>query len=124
MCSGLCSLTRLKTPLPLCTAWGAPRAWAAPATRVRGLVLPALVGRCCKLVHGRLPTASNLPSTPAPFSIQTVVYLLPHETSYVEFLKVRKIPLHEADDAGAAPLPDLQAAVQRQAETDRCAALC
>ncbi|EFN51763.1 hypothetical protein CHLNCDRAFT_59105 [Chlorella variabilis] len=46
-----------------------------------------------------------------------VVYLFPHETSYVEFLKVRNIPLQQA--ALARALPDVQPIVQRQAETDR-----
>lgn len=48
-----------------------------------------------------------------------VVYLLPHETSYVDFLRVRKIPLQQA--FLAKQLPDVQPALQRQAETDRSA---
>ena len=47
------------------------------------------------------------------------MYLLPHEASYVDFLRVRKIPLQQAPLAER--LPDLQGALQRQAETDRCA---
>lgn len=46
-----------------------------------------------------------------------MVYLLPHEASYVDFLRVRKIPLQQAPLC--AQLPDLQPAVQRHAETDR-----
>ncbi|KAL4433585.1 hypothetical protein ABPG75_000026 [Micractinium tetrahymenae] len=46
-----------------------------------------------------------------------VVYLLPHEASYVDFLRVRKIPLQQAPLAKL--LPDVQPELQRQAETDR-----
>ncbi|PSC74559.1 DEAD-box ATP-dependent RNA helicase 18 isoform A [Micractinium conductrix] len=46
-----------------------------------------------------------------------VVYLLPHEASYVDFLRVRKIPLQQAPLS--QQLPDLQSALQRQSETDR-----
>ncbi|KAL4854012.1 DEAD-box ATP-dependent RNA helicase 18 [Chlorella vulgaris] len=46
-----------------------------------------------------------------------VVYLLPHEITYVEFLKVRKIPLQQTALAGE--LPQVQAELQRHAETDR-----
>ncbi len=58
-------------------------------------------------------TALNYSSW-APVS---VVYLFPHETSYVEFLKVRKVPLQQA--ALAYTLPDVQPSVQRLAESDR-----
>lgn len=65
------------------------------------------------------PTATDtelpLPSPPPP----AVVYLLPHETSYVDFLRVRKVPLAEAP-APRAPPPDLAPALRRQAESDRC----
>ena len=46
-----------------------------------------------------------------------MVYLLPHEASYVDFLQVRKIPMQPAPLA--QQLPDLQPVLQRQAETDR-----
>ncbi len=46
-----------------------------------------------------------------------VVYLLPHEASYVDFLRVRKIPLQQAPLAKS--LPDIQPTLQRLAETDR-----
>ncbi|KAI7845551.1 hypothetical protein COHA_000842 [Chlorella ohadii] len=46
-----------------------------------------------------------------------VVYLLPHEASYVDFLRVRKIPLQQAPLANS--LPDIQPTLQRLAETDR-----
>jgi hypothetical protein len=52
-------------------------------------------------------------------SVCAVVYLLPHEASYVDFLKVRKIPMQQAALEEAPP--DIQPLVQRQAETDRCA---
>jgi hypothetical protein len=55
--------------------------------------------------------ASSIPAATA------VVYLLPHEISYVEFLKVRKIPLQQTALAGE--LPQVQAELQRHAETDR-----
>ena len=61
-----------------------------------------------------LPSASPPPPPPSPAA---VVYLLPHEASYVDFLKVRKIPMQPAPLA--QQLPDLQPVLQRQAETDR-----
>lgn len=48
--------------------------------------------------------------------LSVVVYLMPHETSYVEFLRVRKIPLQQLP---VAQLPEVQPELQRQAETDR-----
>lgn len=46
-----------------------------------------------------------------------VVYLLPHEISYVDFLQVRKIPLQPAPLPKT--LPNIQPTLQRLAETDR-----
>ncbi|KAL4450591.1 hypothetical protein ABPG77_000947 [Micractinium sp. CCAP 211/92] len=45
-----------------------------------------------------------------------VVYLLPHETSYVDFLRVRKIPLQQLH---VPQLPCVHPELQREAETDR-----
>lgn len=46
-----------------------------------------------------------------------VVYLLPHESSYVDFLRVRKIPLQQAPLF--SQLPNVQLSLQQQTETDR-----
>ncbi|KAL4439653.1 hypothetical protein ABPG75_002654 [Micractinium tetrahymenae] len=59
----------------------------------------------------RASTLSAFAEAPA------VVYLLPHEASYVDFLRVRKIPLQQAPLAKL--LPDVQPELQRQAEADR-----
>ena len=47
--------------------------------------------------------------------------LAPHETAYVEFLRLRRVPLTEADADAAAlsGLPDLCAEVRALAEADR-----
>lgn len=58
----------------------------------------------------------------ARLALSAVVYLLPHEASYVDFLRVRKIPLQQAPLS--QQLPDLQSALQRQSETDRWAGIC
>lgn len=55
----------------------------------------------------------------SPFASFAVVYLLPHEINYVDFLRVRKIPLQQMP---SAQLPHVQPELQRQAETDRLVA--
>jgi ATP-dependent RNA helicase DDX55/SPB4 len=47
--------------------------------------------------------------------------LAPHETAYVEFLRLRRVPLTEAgaDTAALSGLPDLCADVRALAEADR-----
>lgn len=48
-----------------------------------------------------------------------VVYLLPHESSYVEFLRLRKIPLVEvqlAEDAPSNVVPSLRSAAEGDRE--------
>lgn len=46
-----------------------------------------------------------------------LVLLMPHETSYVQFLQLRKVPLTEASAEEA--LPDLCPAARKLAEGDR-----
>jgi ATP-dependent RNA helicase DDX55/SPB4 len=74
---------------------------------------PRLSSPCC--------WAFNLGVDPTPcVHHAAVVYLLPHEVSYVDFLRVRKIPLQQAPPV--QNLPDIQPTLQRLAETDRQAA--
>ena len=48
---------------------------------------------------------------------RAMVYLMPHESSYVEFLKLRKVPLIEAADQGEET--KVLSALRKEAEEDR-----